>query len=265
MLIIGERINSTRTKIREAIKSRDAAHIIKEAKDQLSAGAGYIDVNCAVTEGDELQDMDWVISVIQSEIPDLRISIDSPNYLALEKGLKVFKANGDIFINSITAEDSRIDNVLPLAIEYKAKLIALTIDENGMPDTSEGRLNIAKRICDKVQKSGFNKEDLYIDALIRPISTEPSQAVEFLKSIKLIKGLGVKTVCGLSNVSYGLPIRALVNSVFLAMAMREGLDAAIIDPTETHIASSLAASKAILGTDEYCGEYIRAFRQGKLA
>lgn len=264
MLIIGERINSTRTKIREAIKAKSASHIIKEAKEQIAAGARYIDVNCAVTDGDELQDMDWVISVIQSEIADVSICIDSPNYLALEKGLKVFKSSGDIFINSVTAEDSRIENVLPLAVEYKTKLIALTMDENGMPETSEERFAIAARICEKVAKFGFNREDLYVDALIRPISTEPRQAIEFLSSLKRIKSLGVKTICGLSNVSYGLPARGLVNSVFLSMAMKEGLDAAIIDPTEKHTASAFAASNALLGDDEYCGDYIKAYREGRL-
>lgn len=265
MLIIGERINSTRPKIGEAIKARDAAYILKEAKGQIAARAEYIDVNCAVTAGDELQDIDWVISVIQSEAPGVNICIDSPNYLALERGLKVYKSTGGLFINSITDEDSRIKSILPLAIKYKAKLVALTMGDKGMPDTALERFEIAKSIVEKVKRAGFNTNDLYIDALIRPISTEPAQAVEFLKSIKMIKALdGVKTICGLSNVSFGLPNRGLINSMFLAMAMSEGLDAAIIDPTEKHIASSLAASGALLGTDEYCAGYIRAFREGKL-
>lgn len=266
MLIIGERINSTRARIREAIKERDAAHILKEVRLQLAAGARYIDVNCAVTSGDELQDMDWVMSVIQSEVPDVSICIDSPSYLAIEKGLKVYSAGGSLIINSITAEDSRIDNVLPLAIKHKTKLVALTMDEKGMPNTAAERFEIARHIFERVRKDGFNTDDLYVDALIRPISTEPEQAKEFLKSIKMIKTLGnVKTICGLSNVSFGLPNRGLINSIFLAMAMSEGLDAAIIDPTEKHMSLSLAASNALLGADEYCGEYIRAFREGKLA
>jgi 5-methyltetrahydrofolate--homocysteine methyltransferase len=265
VLIIGERINSTRPKICEAIKARNAADILKEAKSQIAAGAEYIDVNCAVTAGDELQDIDWVIGVIQSKVPGVNICIDSPNHLALEAGLKAYKSTGNLFINSITDEDSRINNILPLAIKYKAKLVALTMGDKGMPDTALERFEVAKSIVEKVKKAGFNTSDLYIDALIRPISTEPAQASEFLKSIKMIKGLGdVKTICGLSNVSFGLPDRGLINSIFLAMAMSEGLDAAIIDPTEKHIASSLTASGALLGTDEYCGNYIRAFREGKL-
>lgn len=265
MLIIGERINSTRTRIYEAIKARDAEHIVKEATNQLAAGAAFIDVNCAVTTGDELQDMDWVISVIQSEVPDVNISLDSPNYLALERGLKVYKGKGGIFINSITAEADRMEIVMPLAVKHKTKLVALTMDESGMPDTAEKRYEIAGRIFEAVKSWGFDTKDLYIDALIRPISTEPAQALEFLKSLEMIKNLGeVNTICGLSNVSFGLPNRGLINSIFLAMAMEAGLDSAIIDPTEKHIASSLAASNALLGKDDYCGEYIRAFREGRL-
>lgn len=264
MIIIGERINSTRSRIQEAIKARNSALVLKEAAGQLAAGACYIDVNCAVTSGDELQDMDWVISVVQSEIPDVSICIDSPNHLAIEKALDTYKAKGSIFINSITGEEARIAKILPLAVKHKAKLIALTMDEKGMPDTAEERLKLAEIITKRVSRDGFPAEDLYFDALIRPISTEPNQAKEFLRSIPMIKSLGVKTVCGLSNVSFGLPNRGTVNAAFLSMVIQSGLDAAILDPTDKHISSALYASKALLGNDEYCAEYIKAFREGRL-
>jgi len=264
MLIIGERINSTRTKIHDAIKQRNAAHILKEARSQIAAGAMFVDVNCAVTTGDELQDIDWVISVIQSEIPGVSICIDSPNYMAIEKALKVYSAGGQIFINSITAEDDRMRRIVPLAREYKAKLIALTMDQSGMPNTADERFEIARRIFDRVRRDDFPTEDLYFDALIRPISTEPTQ--EFLRSIPLIKKLdNVKTVCGLSNVSYGLPNRSVINATFLSMAIQAGLDAAILDPTDKLVSTCIAASRALLCQDGYCAEYIRAFREGRLA
>jgi 5-methyltetrahydrofolate--homocysteine methyltransferase len=139
------------------------------------------------------------------------------------------------------------------------------MDESGMPNTAEERFAIAKNILIKVKELGLPEENLYFDPLIRPVSTEPSQAKEFLRSIPMIKGLGkVKTICGLSNVSYGLPDRKLINSVFLTMAIADGLDAAILDPTDKRIMSSIAASGALLGTDEYCAEYIGAFRAGRL-
>jgi len=265
MLIIGERINSTRKMIREAIKARDSAAILSEAKLQLDAGANYIDVNCAVTSGDELQDMDWTMSVLQSEVKDASICVDSPNYLAIEVALKAYHSKGSLMINSITGDESRIRMILPLAVKYRTKLIALTMDEKGMPNTAQERFDIARRIYDRVKGDGFNVEDLYFDPLIRPIATEPNQAVEFLKSLHLIKMLGgAKTICGLSNVSYGLPNRRLVNATFLSMSIQAGLDAAILDPLDKQINSSLRASKALTCNDEYCSEYIRAFREGKL-
>lgn len=266
MIIIGERINSTRQAINEAIKQRNIHHIIKEARNQIAAGAQFLDINCAVTTGDELQDMDWVISVIQSEIPGVSICIDSPNYLAIERALKVYTAGGRIFINSITAEDDRMKKIVPLARDHKARLIALTIDENGMPNTADERFEIARKIFDRARRDDFPTEDLYFDALIRPVSTEPLQAQEFLKALPLIKKLDdVKTVCGLSNVSYGLPNRSVINATFLSMAINAGLDAAILDPTDKLVTSCVAASRAVLCLDGYCAEYIKAYREGRLA
>lgn len=264
MIIIGERINSTRAHIQEAMKSRNTSYIVNEARMQLEAGANFIDINCAMSLGDEVQDIDWVISVIQSEIGDVSISIDSPNYLAIEKALNTYKAKGELLINSITGEQDRIDHIVPLAVKHNTKLIALTMSAGGMPHTAEDRFDIAKDILDKVSAKGFKAENLYFDPLIRPISTEPEQAKEFLRSIPMIKSLGTKTVCGLSNISFGLPDRKLINSVFLAMAMQSGLDAAILDPTEKQVFSSVAASRALMCEDEYCAEYIGAYRAGKL-
>ena len=265
MLVIGERINSTRKNIQDAIKNRNAAFIIKEASAQIKAGADFVDVNCAVTSGDEVQDIDWVVSVIQSEIKDVNICVDSPNYLAIDRALKAYKGTGSLMINSITAESARINKILPMAKAHNTKLIALTMSETGMPDTAAQRFEVAKNIFERVKKDGFNTEDLYFDPLIRPICTEPNQAQEFLKAIPLIKSLAnVKTVCGLSNVSFGLPNRKLLNSVFLSMAIQAGLDAAILDPLDKHIMSSHKTSRALLGMDEYCSDYIKAFREGQL-
>jgi len=264
MIIIGERINSTRAHIQEAMKKRDAAFILKEAKRQLGSGAHFLDINCAMSLGDEVQDIDWMISVIQSEIPDVSICLDSPNYLAIKKGLEIYKAKGGLFINSITGEEARIGHIVPLAIKYKTKLIALTMGTGGMPNSAEDRFGIAKDILNKVSAKGFKAQDLYFDPLIRPISTEPEQAKEFLRSIPMIKSLGAKTICGLSNISFGLPDRKVINSTFLAMAIHAGLDAAILDPTEKQVMSSISAARALLCDDEYCGEYIKAFREGRL-
>ncbi len=264
MLIIGERINSTRAHIQEAMKARNSNFIINEARKQVEAGASFIDVNCAMSLGDEVQDIDWVISVIQSEIGDVSICIDSPNYLAIQRALEAYRAKGRLFINSITGEQARIDLIVPLAVKYNTGLIALTMGDGGMPNSAEERFAIAKNILAKVSEKGFKAEDLYFDPLIRPISTEPDQAKEFLRSISMIKSLGAKTVCGLSNISYGLPDRKIINATFLAMAIQSGLDAAILDPTEKQVSSSIAAARALMCQDEYCAGYIKAFREGRL-
>ena len=265
MLIIGERINSTRKPISEAIKARNAAFILKEAAEQRAAGADYIDVNCAVTAGDELQDIDWVISVIQSGMADVSLCIDSPDHLAIKMALKVHAGSGRLLINSITADDARLDAIVPLAIEHDASVVALTMTELGMPSTAEERCEIASSIIGKVRAKGLDPKRIFFDPLIRPISTEPDQAREFLRALPLIRALdGAKTICGLSNVSFGLPRRSLINANFLSMAIQQGLDAAILDPLDRNIISAIRASCALVGKDEYCGEYIRAFREGKL-
>jgi 5-methyltetrahydrofolate--homocysteine methyltransferase len=265
MLIIGERINSTRSSIKELIKARNSSLLLSEARSQLGSGANYVDINCAVTSGSELQDMDWAINVIQSDIKDVSISIDSPNYLAIEKALAIYKGAGSIMINSITGEDLRMRTILPLALKYKTKLIALAMDERGMPETANDRFEAAKKILARAKSEGMKEEDIYFDPLIRPISTEPKQAREFLDAIGLIKSLGrVNTICGLSNVSYGLPNRSLINSVFLSMAVKAGLDAAILDPLDRRVMSAVYASEALVGVDDYCANYIRAFREEAL-
>lgn len=265
ILIIGERINSTRKHIYEAIKARNASFIIAEAVTQLNAGAHFLDINCAVTFGDEAQDMDWLMSVMQSGIEGVNICIDSPSYRAIERALQAYKGKGKLMINSITADDKRIEAIIPLAIKYSAKVIALAMDEKGMPDTAASRLDIAKIILEKTARLGFKAEDLYFDLLIRPVATEPNQPMEFLKALGSAPTAGiVNTICGLSNVSFGLPSRGAINSNFMAMAIAFGLNAAIIDPTDKRMISSIRSAEALAGRDEYCMNYIKAYREGNL-
>jgi 5-methyltetrahydrofolate--homocysteine methyltransferase len=203
--------------------------------------------------------------VIQSNISGVSLCIDSPNYRAIERALKVYNGGGKLMINSITGDEERIKTIMPLARDNNAKLIALTMDESGMPDTAEDRFRIAKKIFERVTGDGFRAEDIYFDPLVRPIATEPKQAYEFLRSIPMIESLGkVNTICGLSNVSFGLPNRKVINAAFVSMAANSGLDAAILDPTDKYVVSAITASMALLCNDEYCAEYIRAFREGKL-
>ncbi|MDP3790280.1 MAG: dihydropteroate synthase, partial [Candidatus Omnitrophota bacterium] len=248
-----------------ALESKDEAFIRREAALQKAAGASMLDVNCAFNTKDEAKDMEWLVDIVQKET-GLPLSIDSPDPGTVEAGLRCHK--GKALVNSITLEKGRQDAILPLVKKYKAGIIVLTIDENGMPETAGERLEMAKRALDIVKTHGISSEDLYVDPLVRPISSEPGQALEVINAVKLIKSTSsgeIKLSCGLSNVSFGLPDRSMLNAVFLAMMLAAGLDAAILDPLNKKIDAILKTSSALLGDDEFCMEYIKSFRAGKLS
>lgn len=262
MLIIGERINTSRKKIEEAVASRNAGLIQKEAKAQVEAGARMLEINCGTRINTESEDMAWLVETVQNVV-DIPLSIDSPNPASIEAGLKVHK--GRALVNSITAEGARASKILPLVKKYNSSLVALLMDEKGVSKTLEERLVIAKKLLAMVADNGIKEKDIYLDPLLRPISTEPEQAARVLEAIKAIKSWGgAKTIVGLSNISFGLPNRSLINRAFLAMALETGLDAAMIDPLDPEMIATLKASEAILGKDEHCLGYISAHRKGKL-
>lgn len=262
MIIVGEKINSTRKDMARAIRENDAAYIQDIALEQANAGASWLDVNCATQIDDEVAKMAWLVKIVQGRV-NLPLAIDSPNPLAIEAGLKIHQ--GQAIINSTTAEPDRINQIFPLAQKYHTGLIALCIDEKGMPKTAQDRFEIARKLYQTALDYKILPEDLYIDPLVRPVSTEPGQVNEFLESLRLIKTLkGVRTICGLSNVSFGLPDRKLLNATFVVMALAYGLDAAILDPTDKAVMVGLRASEALLNQDEYCLNYITAHRENKL-
>ena len=262
MLIIGERINASRKAIEEAVEKKDAKVIQDEAKVQIEAGAQMLEGNCGTRINTEPEDMAWLVKTVQATV-DRPLSIDSPNPKAIEAGLSVHK--GRALVNSVTAEGERAGGILPLVKKYNSQLVTLLMDERGMPKTSEERLAIAKKIMVLATNYGIREEDLYLDPLVRPVSTEPKQVWEVLKTLRSIRSWGrVKSLVGLSNISFGLPERSLINLTFLALALEAGLDAAIIDPTDPQMIATLKASNALLGKDEYCLEYIAAHREGKL-
>jgi len=262
MIIIGERINATRKGVGEAIEKKDSKFIQQEALNQVNAGANFLDVNCGTSVSKEASNMEWLVNTVQEAV-DVPLVIDSPNPDVLESGLKLCKKKA--MVNSITGEKERIKKILPLVEKFNADVIALTMDEKGMPHTAQERLDIAEKIIDAAKEYNISKERIYFDALVRPISTESDQSKEFLDAVRLIKTkTGANTACGLSNISFGLPNRKLINATFLAMALYSGLSAAIIDPTDKQMMSILRVSNALLGQDEYCLEYITAFKEGKI-
>jgi 5-methyltetrahydrofolate--homocysteine methyltransferase len=260
MIIIGERINTSRAAIQQALGKRDGQFIQKEAKAQVESGASYLDVNCGLSQKAEAEDMEWLVKTIQGAT-DIPLCIDSPDPSVIKRG--VLASSGKSLINSITAEESRYSRILPIALKNNCALIALTMDESGMPNTADDRVKIAEKVYRVLNKEGIPDDNIYFDPLVRPISSEPRQAEELLKAIPKIKGLGgVKVVCGISNVSYGLPKRRLVNSVFLSMALSAGMDGALVDPLDKTTISAIKTTEALLGRDRYCMNFIQGHRKG---
>jgi cobalamin-dependent methionine synthase I len=263
MLIIAERINSSRKAITKAIAEGDRAFIQAEAKAQASAGANYIDVNAGTFVGREAEKLKWVVEAVQ-EATELPLTIDSPDPEVIKAVIPLVKRTP--MINSITLEPSRLEGVLPLVVEYRTKVIALCQAEQAMAETADQKVELAGQLVERLAGAGVPRDDIYIDPLVYPLSTNPQSATATLEAIaRIMKTFpGVHTICGLTNVSYGLPARKLVNRAFLAAAITHGLDSAIIDPTDKLLFAMLKAATLVAGKDDYCMDYICAFREGRV-
>jgi len=263
MLIIGERINASRKSIAEAIASRNAPFIQNEAKTQAMAGANYLDVNAGTFFGEEAKHLRWIIETVQ-EVIDLPLCIDSPDPSVIKAMILLMRKTP--MINSITLESSRLEGILPMVAEHKMKVIALCQSGDAIADTVEAKVRMAGQLVEKVKATGIPLDDLYIDPLVYPLATNDQSASTTLDAIERIMKQfpGVHTTCGLTNVSYGLPNRKLVNRTFLVAAVVRGLDSAILDPTDKQLFGALKATLMITGKDEFCMEYIAGFREGRL-
>ncbi len=263
MLIVAERINSTRKRINAAVRDRDADLIRKEAQRQVDAGADYIDVNAGTSVARESDDLAWLVETVQTAC-DVPVCIDSANPAALKRALTL--ADGTPIINSITAEVARKERILPLVIESKAAVVALLMDDSGMPEDAAGRIKVAEKLIPELEAAGVLRDRIHIDPLVRPVSTDARQGLEVLETVHTVmtRWPGVHTICGLSNISFGLPVRNVLNSTFLAVMVQAGLDGAIIDPTEPRMMATIAAAEALLGRDDFCVKYIEAHRSGRL-
>ena len=264
MLIIAERINSSRKAIAESVLSGDADVIRHEAKIQADAGADYIDVNAGAFIKEELARLKWIVEVVQDAV-SLPLCIDSPDAKVIDGILPLLKKPP--MINSITLEPSRLEPILPLAVQYKAKVIALCQSSKGMAETADRKVRMAHELVEKAEQAGLPRDLLHVDPLVYPVATSPLSAVAALEAIERIKKEipGVHTICGLTNVSYGVPERKLINRTFLVAAIVRGLDSAILDPTDKKLFGSMKAALAVMGEDEYCLEFIEAYRAERIA
>ena len=257
-VIIGERINPTgKKKFKEALRQHDIDYILQQGLEQEGSGAQVLDVNVGLPEIDEPALMDEVVTRLQGVL-DLPLQIDTSNSEAMERGMRHY--NGKPMVNSVNGKREVIEQVFPLVAKYGGVLVALTLDEQGIPNTAEGRVAIARRIYEAADRFGVPRKDIVIDCLAMTISAEPRSAVVTLETLRRVRDeLRGHTILGVSNISFGLPMREIVNSHFLTMAMQNGLSCAIINPNNAAMMASYRAFCALAALDPNCADYIEAY------
>ena len=256
--VVGERINPTgKKRLQQALREGDSAYACAQAVAQAEAGAELLDVNAGLPGIDEAATLERLVQQIQA-VTDLPLQLDSTDPAALERALRVY--NGKPVVNSVNGEQKSLDTILPLCKKYGAAVVGLTLDEHGIPPTAEGRLAIARRIAAAADDAGIPREDVYIDCLTLTVSAEQDAAAETLRALALCKReLGVRTVLGVSNISFGLPCRGYMNTAFLTLAMQAGLDLAIMNPNTPEMMAAVRAYRVLTGQDARCAAYVEAY------
>lgn len=258
-IVIGERINPTgKKKLKAALTEGDVAYVLREAVSQSDAGAHVLDVNVGVPGLDEPAVLDATVQAVQS-VTDLPLQIDTSDAKALERALRHY--NGKALINSVNGKKESMDAVLPLVAKYGGVVVALTLDESGIPPTAEGRIAIARRILNRGAEYGLHPSDFIIDVLCLAISAEAESANTILKALRIVHDeLGCRTCLGVSNISFGLPARPLLNASFYTMALANGLSAGIINPLSTDMMTAYRAFRALTGKDHSCEGWIEKYK-----
>ena len=257
-VIIGERINPTgKSKFKQALRDHNLEYILKEGVTQQDNGAQVLDVNVGLPEIDEPSVMEEVVKELQAII-DLPLQIDTSNPRAMERALRVY--NGKALINSVNGKAEVMDEIFPLVARYGGAVVALCLDESGIPETAEGRIQVAKKIIREAARYGIGTEDLIFDGLCMTVSSDSKGALTTLETLRRIRDeLGCKSVLGVSNISFGLPQREIINASFFTMAMECGLSAAIVNPNSETMMRAYYSFNALMDMDPQCGEYIRIY------
>lgn len=265
MIIIGELINGTRKAVKQAIADKDADFITDLARKQAEAGAAFIDCNPGTTGDAEITDMEWLVQLVQ-DVTDKPIAFDSPNPLALRRALEVYTGKATPMVNSITLEAERLENTLPIIAESGANCVALALGDDGMPCLPGQREATAAKLIDTLVAAGVTQDHIFLDPVIAPLGTDNTAGLRVVQAIRAIKAQypQVHITAGMSNISFGLPMRKLLNRVFMTVCMAAGLDSAICDPLNLDLMAEITAAEALLGRDEWCMNYLTAFRAGKL-
>ncbi len=257
-VVVGERINPTgKSRFKQALRDKDMDYILQEGITQMHDGAHILDVNVGLPDIDEAAMLEHVVRELQSVV-DLPLQMDTSDPEAMERALRCY--NGKALINSVNGKAESMHAVFPLVKKYGGVVVALALDESGIPETPQGRLAVARKIVDTAATYGIDRRDILVDALTMTVSTGKEAARTTLESLRLIKQeLGVGTILGVSNISFGLPRRELVNTAFYTMALQSGLDAAIINPHSAAMMDAYRASLALTGQDDNCTAYIAQY------
>jgi 5-methyltetrahydrofolate corrinoid/iron sulfur protein methyltransferase len=258
MLIIGELINGMFKNVAKAIREKDSGIIRDIALKQVEAGAEALDVNCGPASGDPVSDMPWLVETVK-DVTDAMIVIDSSNPKVIEAGLKA--CGNTAIINSTTADNEKMDVLIPLAKKYNAKLIALALSNKGVPRNKDERVALAADILQRCAGEDFSSSNIYLDPILMPVNISQPQLTDILETLKEFKILSdppPNTVVGLSNISQGVKHRSIINRTFLVMALCHGLDAAIMDPLDTELMNALNTARLILNKDVYCESFLNA-------
>ncbi|MFO7711695.1 MAG: dihydropteroate synthase [Dehalococcoidia bacterium] len=263
MIIVGEKINTSRKSVEQAVANRDVAFIAQMAREQAEAGAHYIDVNAGTFVDQEVDCLCWLTETVQREI-DLPLSLDSPDPVALSEAMKLHK--GEPLINSISLEEERFHSLMPVITDHPCSVVALCMARTSMPVTTDERVEVGSELVTRLIDQGFPLEKIYVDPLIQPVSVDTNMGIAALGAIRRIMDghPGVNTICGLSNISFGLPERRLINRNFMSLCIAYGLSAVIMDPTDGQLMATLLTVEMLLGRDEYCGNFIDAYQSGRI-
>lgn len=261
MLAIGELINGMYKEVAKAIENKDKRAIQSLAKKQVEAGADMLDVNTGPYAKDPKDTMKWLVDTIQ-EVVSSGLVLDSTKSEVIEEGLKLAKSKS--MINSVNADDEKLNTIMPLVKKYNTMVIGLTMDKKGIPRDRNERMEHAAKIITFSEQGGIDPKDVYIDPIVLPLNVAQQQAVEVLESIKDFRALcdpPPKTVVGLSNISQGTKKRSLINTTFLLMAMAGGLSAAILDPLDKQLMDSMITGDLMLNKNIYCDSFLQAYRK----
>lgn len=265
MIIVGELINGTREPVREALGRLDADAIAALAVRQVEAGADYVDCNVGLVGEREVERMGWLVRTVADAV-DVPVCIDTASPAAMAAGLAEYTGDEPPMINSVTLEEGRLDEMLAVLAGTRVRVVALAMTDDGVPATAQGRAEAALRLIEALTTRDIEVGDVFVDPVVTPLSVDPSGARAACDAMRVISTQcpDCHLICGLSNVSFGLPQRALLNRVFLAQAVMCGLDSAILDPTDRRLRATLYAAEALAGRDEWCAGYLQAYRSGIL-